>query len=117
MTTSSDDSDLERVLVAIEELRALIRERDNAFFFKLAEAEAEIERLRELRRDAPDGNVPKNTEIELVDALTEIERLRELLREARCDVAEIAGQQTKQHRIEAYREQLAAIDAALGVPK
>jgi len=47
----------------------------------------------------------------------EIERLRNLLRDARDDVAELAGQQTKQRHIEAYREQLAEIDAAIGAPK
>jgi predicted nucleic acid-binding Zn-ribbon protein len=57
----------------------------------------EIERLRD----------------EEVRLTREVGKLRLLLRDARDDVDEIAGQQTKRHRIEEYREQLAEIDAAL----
>jgi hypothetical protein len=88
MTTSSDDSDLERV--PLDEHNRIVR----------IMAEAHVSATAEMR-----------------EQLAETERLRELLREARGDVAEIAGQQTKQHRIEAYRDQLAEIDAALGAPK
>jgi chromosome segregation ATPase len=63
-----------------------------------SDCEAELERLRD----------------EEVRLTSEVGKLRLLLRDARDEVAEIAGQQTKRHRIEEYREQLAAIDEALG---
>jgi chromosome segregation ATPase len=75
-------------------------------------AEVEIERLRENVEEAARLNLAVMKESELF--FREAERLRELLRDARDDVAEIAAQQTKRHRIEEYREQLAAIDEALG---
>jgi len=37
----------------------------------------------------------------------------EIIRESRCDVAAIAGMQTKKHRIASYAEDLARIDAWL----
>src|SRR5512139_4034490 len=44
----------------------------------------------------------------------EVEKLRGLLREARDDVAECMGQETKPHRIKANKVRLAAIDEAIG---
>ena len=72
--------------------------------------ECNVGRLRELQAEYYGDEDLRRA---LQWSASEIEKLRALLEDARDDVAECVGRETKPRRVEAYKSQLAAIDKAL----